>query len=89
MCQNIAIGGLIMFILVAFAGGIYEFIYRSPSDGFLFDVLLFGSPVLLLGSVAIGTACQQSSRIRKWCVRLLLGSIGFILLIHLSAFLWS
>jgi len=89
MGDNLSLGCFTVFIWVGIAGGLYTSITRKLSDGFLFTVVFERSPFLLIGSVAIGAACQRSARTRKFFIRLLLGSIGIIILAPLAAFLWQ
>lgn len=85
--ENVSAGCLTVFFLVVLAGLFYSAIYKVPSDGFLFDVLFLGSPLLLIAWLAISFFYDSSSKVRSFIRWFLLAMIVLIVFSHLcSAF---
>jgi ABC-type transport system involved in multi-copper enzyme maturation permease subunit len=83
--ENVSVGCLTVFLSVALAGGAYSAIYRVTSDGFLFDLLLYGSPFLLFASVVISFFYDKSLRFRRLIRFMLLAYVVWMIAINL----WS
>lgn len=65
--ELVVLGMTTTLLLFAQAGAVYEWTHEGPSDGFLFDLLVFGFPLLLIGPVFIGWQCEQHPRFRWLC----------------------
>lgn len=74
-----------VFILSAFAGGVYEAIYKSPSDGFLFNVQFYGWPLLLFAWLGISFYYNNSKRLRNFIRWLLLAMLVWVIVTHLNS----
>jgi hypothetical protein len=80
-CLGLAV--LISFLTFASLGGFYEAATGSPSDGFNFTLLLFGSPVFLLLVIALTLAAWRNLRVKRVCWWLVLSLLGMIVVIRL------
>jgi hypothetical protein len=89
MADDMSLGCFTTFILLALAVGVYTSIKKAPSDGFLFDTLFLGGPVLLLVSIGIGVACNRFEKVHRLCVLLVVGTIALSIAIPLIGFLWE
>ena len=55
------------FLLMAVAGGLYEIVTGSPSDGFLFSLMMFGLPIWMIIIVGIPLTCWHSVKAKLVC----------------------
>lgn len=69
-CLGLAL--LISFFSFAIPGGIYELITGSPSDGFNFDLFLFGSPIFVIMLITLPVAIWQNPKVKSVCWKSLL-----------------
>ncbi|GEP42075.1 hypothetical protein [Brevifollis gellanilyticus] len=90
LIESIVVGAMLVLLVPAVAGGIYEIVKQGPSDSFLFGILVFGLPVIIVGLITLPVAIYRAPRVRQVCRLLLVFMIGMVFVIRtLNQRRWS
>lgn len=65
LIEAVILGAGIVFLSLGNAGGIYEITKGGPSDGFLFNVMFFGFPLIILALCCLPFAINRSPTFRN------------------------